>query len=52
MGNETIMLTYVDDCIIVGPSMVYINAFVKSKEVGTENFMLTDKGDIYKFLGI
>ena len=47
-----ILLTYVDDCIIVGPSMVYIDEFVKSMEVGPENFMLTDKGDIYKFLGI
>ena len=47
-----IVLTYVDDCILVRPSMQKIYAFVKSTEVGPGNFMLTDEGDIDKFLGI
>ena len=47
-----IVLTYVDNCIIVGPSIQKIDAFVKSMEVGPENFMLTDEGDIDKFLEI
>ena len=52
IGNEMIMLTYVDDCIIVGPSMGNINRFVDSMKNGDENFVLTNKGDIHKFLGI
>ena len=45
-----IVLTYVDDCIIVGDSMNEIDAFVKSMMDGPENFILTDEGDIDKFL--
>ena len=47
-----IILTYVDDCIIVGPLMENINRFVDSVKNGDENFVLTDEGDINKFLGI
>ena len=47
-----IVLTYVDDCIIVGPSMQKIDAFFKSMEVGPKNFTLNDEGDIDKLLGI
>lgn len=52
IGNGMIILTYVDDCIIVGPSMKDIDSFVTSMKEGTENFILTDEGDIDKFLGI
>ena len=47
-----IILTYLDDCIIVGPSMDRIDSFVKSTKTGKDNFVLTDEGDINKFLGI
>ena len=47
-----IILTYVDDCIIVGPSMENIDRFVDSMKNRDENFVLTDEGDINKFLGI
>ena len=47
-----IILTYVDDCIIVGPSMKNINRFVNSMKNGDKNFVLTYEGDINKFLGI
>ena len=47
-----IVLTYVDDCIIVGPSIMQIDLFVRSMKTGKENFVLTDEGDINKFLGI
>jgi hypothetical protein len=47
-----IVLTYVDDCIIVGNKMEDIDAFVESMQKGPENFILTDEGDIDKFLGI
>ena len=52
IGNGMIILTYVDDCIMAGPSMKNINAFVRSMKNGDENFVLTDEGDINKFLGI
>jgi hypothetical protein len=52
IGNGMIVLTYVDDCIIIGPSMKDIDTFVNSMKEGDENFILTDEGDIDKFLGI
>ena len=52
IGNGMIILTYVDYCIIVGPSMENINRFVDSMKNEDENFVMTDKGDINKFLGI
>ena len=52
IGKGMIILTYVDDCIIVGPSMKDINGFVESMKSGSENFVLTNEGDINKFLGI
>ena len=47
-----VVLTYVDDCIIVGNDMNAINAFIYSMQHGPENFVLTDEGNIDKFLGI
>ena len=47
-----IILTYVDDCIIVGPSMENINRFVDSMKNRDKNFVLTDEGHINKFPGI
>lgn len=41
-----------DDCIIVGKSMESIDSFVESLIEGPENFILTDEGNIDKFLGI
>ena len=52
IGNGIIILTYVDDCIIVGPSMDRIDSFINSMKTGKEKFLLIDKGDINKFLGI
>ncbi len=47
-----IIITYVDDFIIVSNSMKDINTFVKSMKDGLEGYVLTDEGDIYKFLWI
>ena len=47
-----IILTYVDDYIIVGPSMKDIDGFVDSMNSGSENFVLANKGDINKLLSI
>ena len=49
---DMIVLTYVDDCIIVARSMETIDAFVRSMKDGPEKFILTDEGDVNKFLGI
>jgi hypothetical protein len=47
-----LIITYVDDCIIVANLMIDINTFVESMKNGSERFILTDEGDINKFLGI
>ena len=52
LKDRLIVLTYVDDCVIVGNSMNEIDSFVKSMMEGPEQFFLTDEGDIDKFLGI
>ena len=41
-GKGMIILTYVDDCIIVGPSMKDIDGFVASMKYGSEKFVLTE----------
>jgi hypothetical protein len=46
-----IIITYVDDCIIVSNSMKDINMFVTSMKDGPKEYVLID-GDINKFLGI
>ncbi len=45
-------LVDVDDCIIVGSDMSEIEEFVVSMENCPENFILTDEGNIDKFLGL
>ena len=52
MKKGLLVLTYVDDCIIIGRSMDEIDSFIYSMSHGKENFVLTDKGTIDKFLGI
>ena len=52
MKKGMIVLTYVDDCIIIGMEMKAIDAFVASMQNGPEKFKLTDEGNIDKFLGI
>ena len=46
------VLTYVDDCIIVGTSTKAIDALIHSLRHGQEGFNLTDEGSIDKFLGV
>jgi hypothetical protein len=52
LKDGMIVLTYVDDCIIVGNSMKEIDEFIESMKNGPENFILTDEGDINTFLGV
>jgi hypothetical protein len=52
MKEGMMLLVYVDDCIIVGLDMTKIEKFVVSMQNGPENFILTDEGNIDKFLGL
>jgi hypothetical protein len=47
-----IIITYVDDCIIVSNSMKDINTLVESMKECPKGYVLTDEGEINKFLGI
>lgn len=52
MKKGMIVLVYVSDCIIVGDDMTKIDNLIESMQNGPENFILTDEGNINKFLGI
>ena len=47
-----IILTYVDDCIILGELMPIVDSIIKSLQDGDEDFELTDEGSIDKYLGV
>ena len=51
-GSGCIVLTYVDDCIIVGDIHDQINALIQSPHKEDENFILQDEGTIDKYLGV
>jgi hypothetical protein len=50
--KDCIILTYVDDCIILGKDMTDVDAVIASLHVGSENFQLLDQGSIDKYLGL
>jgi hypothetical protein len=52
LKENMVLLTYVNDCIIISPSKESIDHLILSMQPGLENFKLTDKGDVNKFLGI
>ena len=47
-----IVLTYVDDCILLGHSIQLIDSVINSLQNGEEDFELTDEGSIDKYLGV
>jgi hypothetical protein len=51
-GTGCIILTYVDDCIIVGDTFDCINKLIQSLHKGDENFVLQDEGLIDKYLSV
>jgi hypothetical protein len=51
-GKGCIVLTYVDDCIIVANSMNWIDELLQSLHGGDENFVLQDEGSMDKYLGV
>jgi hypothetical protein len=50
--KDCIVLTYVDDCIILGTTMADVDAVISLLHVGNENFQLIDQGSIDKYLGV
>ena len=50
--KDCIILTYVNDCIILGKNMADIDSVISSLHEGTENFQLVDQGSIDKYLGL
>jgi hypothetical protein len=51
-GHKCIVLTYVDDCILIGDLQDWLNALVTSLHNRDENFALQDEGSIDKYLGV
>jgi hypothetical protein len=51
-GPGCIILTYVDDCIIIGDTSNCINKLIQSLHEGDENFVLQDESLIDKYLGV
>jgi hypothetical protein len=51
-GQGCIVLTYVDNCIIVADLMTCIEQLITSLHDGMENFILQDEGSIDKYLGV
>jgi len=52
LKENMVLLTYVDDCIIIGPSRNSIDRLISSMQSGPENFKLTDEGGVNKLLGV
>jgi hypothetical protein len=52
LGPGCIVLTYVDDCIIVGDTHDWINALIQSLHKEDKNFILQDEGLVDKYLGL
>ena len=50
--DNCVILVYVDDCIIISKDEKVIDCFVKSMMDGPEGFVLTDDGDLARFLGV
>jgi hypothetical protein len=47
-----VLLTYVDDCIIISPCQASIDCLVTLMQNGPKNFKLTDEGNVNKFLDV
>jgi len=50
--KDCIVLTYVDDCIILGKDMTIVDSVISSLKEGHEEFELVDQGSIDKYLGL
>ena len=52
ISQRVIVLTYVDDCIVMGKSEQDIKGLFKSLNDGDENYDFTDEGDLKNYLGV
>ena len=52
LRKYAIFLVYVDDCIIFSKGLQTIEDLVICLKIGSENFLLTDEGDIEHYLGV
>ena len=52
ISEKVIVLTYVDDCIIMGKTEDDIKNLFKSLNEGDENYDFTDEGDLKNYLGV
>jgi hypothetical protein len=50
--KDCIVLTYVDDCIILRKDMANVNVVISLLKEGHEDFELVDRGSIDKYLGL
>jgi hypothetical protein len=50
--KDCIVLTYVDDCIILRKDMAIVDEVISSLKEGHEEFELVDQGSIDKYLGL
>ncbi len=50
--KDCIVLTYVDDCIILGKNMAIVDAVISLLKEGWEDFELVDQGSIDKYLDL
>ena len=51
-SNDIIVLTYVDDCIILAQDKGTITKFISTLRLGPENFDFIDEGTLDKYLGL
>ena len=52
MKKGVIILTYVDDCILIANKKETLDQFIHSLANGIEKFKFTDEGAIDKYLGV
>ena len=52
MKKGMIILTYVDDCILIAKKKETLDRFIHSLANGIKNFEFTDEGAIVKYLGV
>ena len=45
-------MIYVNDCIVFSKQRSVINGFIQSLQSGKEKYILTNKGEIYKYIGV
>ena len=50
--KDSVILTRVDDCVIVSHKQETVTSLIESLNNGPENYVLTDEGDISNYLGV